>query len=198
MQVENQMSDPTHTTPASDGGPVTVSVSRRVSPGREAEYEDWLHGIAAAATAYEGHQGINILRPSAQTGGRYVLIYRFDSDAHAAAWENSPERAHWIAKLEGITEGEVERKRVTGLEVWFDLPEVPAAAHAPRWKMALVLIAVVFVIVYPLQLVILPLTTAWPHWLRTLTIAVIQVSLMTYLVMPRVIALLKPWLFAKH
>lgn len=190
------MNQASHIAPTGNGDPVTVSVSRRVTPGREQDYEAWVHGIAAAASAFPGHQGVNVHRPSAQTGGRYVLIYRFDSDAHAKAWETSEERAHWIARLEGITEGEGDRKRVTGLEVWFDLPEVPAAAHAPRWKMSLVLIAVVFALVYPLQLIVLPLTPDWPHWLRTLTIAVIQVLLMTYLVMPRVTALLKPWLFA--
>lgn len=116
------------------GDPVTVSVSRRVQSGKEADYETWIHGIAKAAAAFPGHQGVNILRPSAQTGGRYVLIYRFDSDAHAKGWEQSAQRAGWIAQLEDIAEGEDDRKRLSGLEVWFDLPEVPATAHAPRIK----------------------------------------------------------------
>jgi antibiotic biosynthesis monooxygenase (ABM) superfamily enzyme len=179
--------------------PGTVSVSRRVLPGKEAEYEEWVHGIAEAATVFEGHQGLNILRPSAQTGGRYVLIYRFDSDDHARGWEESEVRAHWIAKLEGIAEGEDERKRVTGLEVWFDLPEVPAAPHAPRHKMALVLIVVVFCLVFPLQVFLGPQLGGLPRWVQSLTIVSIQVLLMTYLVMPRVTAILKPWLFSeKH
>ncbi|GKY90152.1 antibiotic biosynthesis monooxygenase [Sinisalibacter aestuarii] len=192
------MSEPAHTTPAAEGGPVTVSVSRRVNPGREDDYEAWVHGIAAAASEFPGHQGINVLRPSAQTGGRYVLIYRFDSDAHAAAWEASDQRAHWIEKLEGITGDEDERKRVTGLEVWFDLPDVPAAAHAPRYKMALVLIMVVFGLVFPLQVYLGPAMAGFPAWLRSLVIVIIQVLLMTYLVMPRVTALLKPWLFSSR
>ena len=175
--------------------PVTVSVSRQVRPGREADYEAWVHGIAAAAAGFAGHQGLNILRPSPQTGGRYVLIYRFDSDEHAQAWEASALRAEWITRLDGIAEGEGERKRVTGLEVWFDLPEVPAAAHAPRWKMALVLITVVFALVYPLQVFVGPLLGDLPGWARTLVIAIIQVLLMTYLVMPWVTRRLKGWLF---
>lgn len=177
-------------------GPVTVSISRRVIAGHEAEYEDWLHGITAAAADFPGHMGVNILRPSGSTDGRYVLIYRFDSWAHCQAWERSETRQTWVAQLDGIVVGEAETRRVTGLEAWFDLPEVPAAKHAPQWKMAVVLIVVVFVIVFPLQLTILPLTTDWPHWSRTLLIAVIQVLLMTYLVMPRVTRALRGWLFA--
>lgn len=179
-------------------GPVTVSISRRAIPGSEEAYEDWLHGVIAAAATFPGHMGVNILRPSVQTGGRYVLIYRFDSWANCQTWEDSDTRADWVAKLDGLVEGDAEKRRVTGLEAWFDLPEipVPAAKHAPRWKMAVVLVAVVFVVVYPLQLIVLPLTGSWPHWTRTLTIAVIQVLLMTYVLMPRVTKALRGWLFA--
>ena len=140
--------------------------------------------------------GVSILRPSEKTDGRYVLIYRFDSWANCEAWERSETRSLWTAQLSEIVEGQTETRRVTGLEAWFDLPEVPAAKHPPQWKMALTLIVVVFLIVFPLQLTILPLTEGWPHWSRTLSIAVIQVVLMTYLVMPRVTRALKGWLFA--
>ncbi|MGB0659108.1 MAG: antibiotic biosynthesis monooxygenase [Mangrovicoccus sp.] len=184
--------------PPGQEGPVTVSISRRVKAGREAEYETWLHGIVEAAADFPGHMGVNILRPSGQTDGRYVLIYRFDTWHHCEAWERSDTRAEWVAKLGDLVEGDSELRRVTGLEAWFDLPEIPLPAqkHAPQWKMALVLVVVVFVVVYPLQLTILPLTQNWPHWTRTLTIAVIQVLLMTYVLMPRVTKALRGWLFA--
>ncbi|PRY85039.1 antibiotic biosynthesis monooxygenase [Donghicola tyrosinivorans] len=67
-------------------GPVTLQISRRVVTGREADYEDWLHGVVEAASDFPGHLGVNILRPSGKTDGRYVLIYRFDSFAHCEAW----------------------------------------------------------------------------------------------------------------
>jgi antibiotic biosynthesis monooxygenase (ABM) superfamily enzyme len=177
-------------------GPVTVSISRKVVPGRETDYENWLHGVIAAASDFPGHLGVSILRPSGRTDGRYVLIYRFDSWEHCQRWETSDTRASWVEKLGGLVVGEADSKRVTGLEAWFDLPEIPVQQHAPRWKMAIVLIAVVFVLVYPLQLGILPVTESWPHWTRTLLIATIQVLLMTYLVMPRVTRALRAWLFA--
>ena len=184
-----------HTVEPGHEGPVTVSISRKVAPGREADYETWLHGIIEAASDFPGHMGVNVLRPSGRTDGRYVLIYRFDSWEHCDRWEKSETRARWAAKLAGLVEGQDEFRRVTGLEAWFELPEIPVQKTAPQWKMALVLIAVVFVVVYPLQLGVIPLTQSWPHPLRTLTIAVIQVLLMTYLIMPRVTRLLKAWLF---
>jgi len=177
-------------------GPVTISISRRVKPGCEAQYEDWLHGIIAAASDFPGHMGVNILKPSGATDGRYVLIYRFDTWAHCQAWEDSETRKLWVGRLGDLVEGEGERKRVTGLEAWFDLPDVPVAKHAPQWKMAIVLVVVVFVVVYPLQLIMLPLMEGWPHWSKTLTIAITQVLLMTYVLMPKVTKLLRHWLFA--
>jgi len=179
-----------------EGGPVTVSISRRVKPGRETDYEAWVRGVIDAASHFPGHMGVNVLRPSSKTGGRYVLIYRFDTWENGEAWEKSDARSHWVAKLPDLVEGETETRKVTGLEAWFELPDVPVQKPAPRWKMSVVLIVVVFVLVFPLQLIVLPLVPDWPHWTKTLLIAVIQVLLMTYLVMPRVTAALKSWLFA--
>jgi len=182
-------------TPAADEGPVTVSVARRVRPGREAAYEAWVRGITSAAAGFPGHQGINVLRPSVATGGEYVLIYRYDSYAHARQWEESAERAQWLEQLGPLVAGEERRKRVTGLEFWFDLPEVPAAARPSPHKMALVLFVVVYVLVLGLNLALAPLLGGAPLWFRLLLVIGIQVLLMTYLVMPRVTRLLKPWLY---
>lgn len=176
-------------------GPITVSISRRVKPGREAEYETWIHEVIEAASDFPGHQGANILRPSGKTDGRYVLIYRFDTWAHCENWENSDTRASYVDQLTDMVEGEAQMDRVTGLEFWFDLPQVPAASKAPQWKMALVLIVVVFCLVYPLQLYLLPHLNGLPRPAQSLTIAATQVLLMTYLVMPQVTKLLKSWLF---
>lgn len=183
-------------TPGNEG-PVTVSVSRRIMEGREAEYEMWVHGVTEVAATFPGHQGVNILRPSGNTDGRYILIYRYDTYANCTNWENSETRASWVAKLGGMVEGDAQTRRVTGLEFWFDLPEVSTAAHPARHKMAIVLILVVFCLVYPMQLVLIPQMSSWPHWTKSLTIVVLQVLLMTYLVMPRVTKFLKAWLYGE-
>ena len=175
--------------------PVTVSVLRKVVPGREQDYEKWVSGISSVAAGFPGHQGVNVLRPSPATDNKYVVIYRFASYADSRKWEESSERESWIAKLEGLVEGEADYKKVTGLEFWFDLPELPVAAKASPHKMALTLIVVVFCLVYALQLSVGPLIEAWPLWARVLLGVVVQVILMTYLVMPKVTRLLKNWLY---
>ena len=176
-------------------GPVTVSVSRKVKPGHEDEYEQWISGIIGAASNYPGHQGASVLRPGPATNYEYVTIYRFDSYYHCQQWEQSELRQQWLDKLHGIVEGEATTRRGTGLEFWFDLPELPVHKAAPPYKMALVLIVVVYVLVLGLALLFQPLLAPMPLWLRTLLIVVVQVLLLTYIVMPRVTRLLKDWLF---
>lgn len=175
--------------------PVTVSVARRVVPGKESQYEEWLRRVTATASGFAGHLGTNVLRPSTATGGDYVIIYRFDTYAHAHAWEESPQRAALIAEVGPLVEGETIRKHVTGLEFWFDLPTVPVTAKPSQHKMALVLIVVVFTLVYGLNLLLAPVLGDQPLWLRTLIVITLQVLLMTYIVMPRVTSLIKGWLY---
>ncbi len=176
-----------------DSGPVTISISRRVVPGREADYEAWVQGITARAITFPGHMGVNVIRPTPPSR-EYVSIFRFDSYQHSRDWEESSVRAEWLERLEGITEGEDAVEKATGLEFWFSLPELPAAHPSPH-KMALVLLVVVYVMLTVITFLLAPLTGDWPGPLRLLLTVLCQVLLMTYLVMPRVTRLLKPWLF---
>ncbi len=179
----------------SESQPVTVIVSRKIVAGREQEYEDWISGMSQVAANYPGHMGVNILRPSSSTKGEYVTIYRFDSYQNACAWERSAERAEWINKVTPLVVGEASRKKVTGLEFWFDLPSVPVTMVPTKHKMALVLFVIVYSFVLLLSTLFAPLIGTWPLWAKLLVVIPIQVLLMTYIVMPRVTALLKNWLY---
>jgi len=180
--------------PGSEGS-ITVSISRRVKTGCEAAYEEWISGVIEAASTYPGHLGTNVLRPGPATNHEYVIIYRFDSYEHCQSWENSYLRQQWLEKLEGLVEGKTTTKRGTGLEFWFDLPELPTHKNASPHKMAIVLIVVVYVLVIAINLLFQPLLEPLSLWWRTLFIVVLQVLLMTFFVMPRVTKLLKNWLF---
>ena len=179
---------------AENTGPVTISVSRHIVPGREADYEDWLRGITADAFSFPGHMGVNVLRPTPPSN-EYVSIFRFDSYQHSREWELSEVRATWLEKLKGIVEGDDEVKKGTGLEFWFSLPELPVSHPSPH-KMALVLLVVVFITVLLLNTLLLPIIASWALPARVFAIVLLQVLLMTYLIMPRVTKLLKSWLYS--
>ena len=179
-------------------GPVTVCIARQVRPGKEAAYEDWVHRISETAHTFPGHLGINVLRPPGQKqgqGGEYVLLVQFASLEAQKRWAESSERAAFIEELNDYVEGDARTKTVSGLEFWFDLPEVPASAVPNQHKMALILSVVVFTLVLAVNLLLGPWLREMPLVLRVAVVVVCQVLLMTYLIMPQVTRLLKHWLY---
>ncbi|MEM1294144.1 MAG: antibiotic biosynthesis monooxygenase [Verrucomicrobiota bacterium] len=179
-------------------GPVTVSISRRIKPGLEAEYERWLTGIIEASATFEGYQGTNVLRPSAATDHEYVVIYRFDNFCHGKLWEQSELRREWRDQPEGLVEGDEKTRQTTGLEFWFDFPDIAAGQTASPHKMVIVLSVVLYLMAIPVHFFIVPLLEPVPQILRPLPLIVFQVLLLTYLVMPQVTRLLKPWLYPER
>ena len=176
-------------------GPVTVSIARRAMPGREADYEEWISRVTAMVSHWPGYQGVSVLRPAAATDYAYVTIYRFANWEQCHAFEKSDERAGMLTELDGMVESEGEIKKVTGLEFWFDLPEVPAQARPSLHKMALVVTVVAYGVVMGLNLALGPLVAAYPAWLKALVMVSAQVVLMTYVFMPQATRLLRRWLF---
>lgn len=176
---------------------VTVSIARKVKPGAEKQYEDWLHRISDVAMKYPGHQGVHILKPSSTTGGEYVLIVGFSSYAHQKNWEESDQRQHFLDELDEkeLIEGCTKIKKVSGLEFWFTLPEVPSNAVPNRHKMALVLMIVVFSLLLSINFLLDPWLAILPPIFKLAIMVMGQVVLMTYLVMPAVTRLLKNWLY---
>ena len=108
-----------------DTGPVTVSISRKVKSGCEAQYEHWISKMVEAASNFPGHQSVNVLRPSPATQGEYVIIYRFDTYADCQRWETSNIRQKYLQEVQDWNEGETNTRRATGIEFWFDLPRLP-------------------------------------------------------------------------
>lgn len=174
--------------------PVTVVVRRRVRPGCESAYEAWLGRLTAAAGALPGYLGAEFHRP-ASPGGDYVSVFRFDSVAHLEAFEASDLRARFLAEVAPLVEADAVWQRMTGLELWFDPPKGTVVAQPSPHRMALVLIAVVFVLVLAINLAIGPLIAGWPLPLRLLLTVTLQVVLMTYVIMPRLTRALARWIY---
>ena len=184
---------------ATDEGPVTVIVRRKAKQGRTQEFEEWMDGITHAAMKFEGHMGANIIRPAAGSDNpEYVIIFRFDSYSHLAQWENSEIRNQWLRNGVIVTEGEPIVEKQTGLEFWFTPSSGPTApVLPPRYKMAIVIIGIIFVLVSTILPYIRQATVGLPVLLSTLVGVVIMVLLMTYVIMPLTTRLLKPWLSRK-
>ncbi|HCZ49199.1 MAG TPA: antibiotic biosynthesis monooxygenase [Gammaproteobacteria bacterium] len=175
--------------------PVTVSIARRVRPGKEQAYESWVRQIIAAVSRYPGHLGVAVLRPEPGRRADYVLVDRFDSLQHQQAWEQSAERAGFLQRLADLTEGEERIQKVSGLEFWFSLPEVPAEAVPRRHRMTLVITLAVFVLGMTLNGLFGDVLAQLPLVARVAVLSIVQVLVLSYLLMPRLTALFKHWLY---
>jgi antibiotic biosynthesis monooxygenase (ABM) superfamily enzyme len=163
--------------------PVTVTVRRKVRPGREAEYEAWLSRLTeGAAREFEGYLGADFHRPGPD--GAYRSVFRFDNLAHLEAFERSDFRTRMLAQGADLFAADAAWERMTGLEFWFDPPPGTRVPQPSPHRMALVLVAVVFFLVLALNLALGPLMAGWPLAMRLLLTVAIQVGLMTYVVMP--------------
>jgi antibiotic biosynthesis monooxygenase (ABM) superfamily enzyme len=164
--------------------PVTVVVKRRVKAGREAEYEAWLERLLDGAKGLPGYLGTTVTRPPA--GSReYTSVFRFDSVTHLEAFEQSDLRRRALLEVVPHVEADARWERLSGLELWFTPPPGTVVPQPSRFRMALVMIGVVYTLVLSLgSLVGLVLREA-PMPLRLLVTITLEVFLMTYVLMPR-------------
>lgn len=178
-----------------DDPPVTAVALRRVKPGREQEFEEWVPGIMAAANRFPGYMGSDVFRPTDPGDDEYRIVFRFDHESNMRAWEISAERRHWLEESRPLLQENEKVSMLTGLETWFTLPSKPAEPPPPRYKMALVTWLAVFPLISTIFLALGPVLNLLPTLLRSLILTVIMVSLMTYVVMPRMTRLFSFWLY---
>jgi antibiotic biosynthesis monooxygenase (ABM) superfamily enzyme len=171
--------------------PVTVSITRHLDPGREAEMASWLQAGTALAQRFPGFLGAGWVRPEAESE-TWHMLYRFDDAESLRAWEESPQRQWWrdSAAGLGVVESRVERR--TGIEGWFDEPQHRDIRDLrvqppppPRWKQALV----IFLVFYPLSTAVNWLSGATslgelPLLLRVLVSVLLMTPVMTYAALP--------------
>lgn len=178
-------------------GPATLIFVRKVKPGREAAYKAWVAGFQEASRQVKGFLGASTMARG-QEGPEYISIVRFDTFVSLNEWEASDLRTDWLRRLPADTvEGDAEVRRLEGVEFWFTPPGVAPAAAPSTHKMALVLVVVVFGLVSVMTPVARVVLGDAPMIVRTLTMVVGQVILMTYVIMPRVTRLLATWLFRR-
>jgi antibiotic biosynthesis monooxygenase (ABM) superfamily enzyme len=177
--------------------PITAVASRRVKPGREGEFEEWISGILSSANGFPGYLGSNVVRPSGPDD-EYQIVFKFDHASNLKRWEESSERHHWLHKSEELIKEEPNIRILTGLETWFTLPSKEGDPPPPRYKMALVTWLAVFPLATVVFMVLDPILGDFHAVLRTLVFTLVMVSLMTYVVMPRMTRLFSSWLYPKR
>ena len=116
------------------------------------------------------------------------ILRTFADEAERDAFYNSKIFKDWEAYASTLTE-EPNYRQLTGLEAWFRSPEPP-----PRWKMAIATLCGVYPTSLFLSFSIGPFIQNFHPALHIFIIATCMVSMLTWVVMPLVIKIMKPWL----
>jgi hypothetical protein len=177
---------------ADDGGSAVFTF--RARPGQEEALSQWARRIVSAAREYEGNIAATVIGPD-QTG-EYRVVQHFRDQATLKSWLSSPQRAELLREAETLLERPPAVQR-TGLETWFRLPSDRAVVPPPRWKMWLTSVLAIYPLVFAFLTWVSPQIKGWPLAVRAAILPLVLLSLMTYLVMPNVTRLLRPWLASR-
>lgn len=173
---------------------ITAIFAQQVKPGRESDYEAWIHNITQVASTYSGYMSTNVIRPQGRIRPEYVVIFRFDSYQHLKAWIKSDERQHWIGKTQNLVKSLPQIQQIGGMETWCSIPG-QILKTPPRYKTVLLTWPVVYILISLLNRFIRPLIQVFPPWITLFIICGIMVVLSTYIVMPQVTRLFNSWLY---
>lgn len=178
-------------------GAVTVLITRRVTPGHAAAFEQASNHMTEAARSFPGYLGGQLVRPEELAGTDatlYHVVFAFDTSEHLQAWQDSPVRALALAAIAPHIEGQTVRQ-VSGLGHWFAAPTGPKQNPPPRWKVAVVTWMGICPTVFVLFILLGELLAPWPLLPRVMLLTGLVVLLMTWVVAPQLTRLMKPWLY---
>jgi len=173
---------------------VTVVVSRKVKHGRESEYEDWLRRLLEESKSMKGYLGATIQKP-APGSTEYTSVFRFDTVDNLRKFEESELRSRYLREVIDYVEADAIWKKFTGLEFWFSPPKGTVIPQPSRFRMALVMIVVVFGLVLSIGQLVAIVAAEVPSYIRLFVTICIEIFLMTYVLMPRITRLLAKWIY---
>lgn len=169
--------------------PIHVAITRKVLPGKEEEFKEALRHFLGESFLHGGVQGAAMITALPGSNNQEIGILRtFADEAERDTFYNSQLFKDWEAYASKLTE-QPNYRQLTGLEAWFRSPVPP-----PRFKMAIATLCGVFPTSLFLSFTLGPFIQSFPTVLRLLIIAACMVCLLTWVVMPQVTKVLKPWL----
>lgn len=170
--------------------PVKMVLERRAHPGAKEALDAWVKELIASAARSPALEGSSVITAS---GGEYIILLRFASQADLDHWHSSPDVSALCRKADTVAAAPEKPAVQTGLETWFTLPGAPAPpSPPPKWKMALVTWGALLPQVIALSFIV-PRTLPFP--LGPAVSTAIPVAMLAWVVMPRLTKLLYPWLY---
>jgi uncharacterized protein len=176
--------------------PIHIAITLRVRKQHVAEFERALADYATRSLAEPGARGVQCLYPPpGSSSTEYGIMRSFASAADRDAFYETALFKDWLAGIEPMVEGQAERRQLHGLEAWFRDANEPMP---PRWKMALL----TWLAVWPASMLTRAIVTPTlgrdlPQVLEGALVAAGVVAILTWVAMPFLVELARPWLHPK-
>lgn len=188
--------------------PVTVLIRREAEPEHVSDAVDWIEEGLALARESEGCLGGGVMRDEENENVLHAMCCFTDEQA-LVGWEASERRHRWLDHGEPLVR-EMRIQRRTGVEGWFDGPQVRSAVDsstgsvrtvvvraAPvRWKQA----CAIWIGMFPMNALTSWIIAMLPWWgdmpilMRSAIVVTVLAPVMTFVMMPTVTRALRPWL----
>jgi uncharacterized protein len=174
---------------------VTTVICRKIRPGHEKNYNDWIRRYLTLERKAPGYLGTTIIIPGGNKSPLRYIIRRFAGKAAMKGWDNSEESLRLLKEANDYSTRYYETS--TGLETWFTLPGLKTLSQSPpsKWKMAIVIFFAAYAISSISRSILNPFIGQWPILGNAVIYTAILVVLLTYFALPIVNRLLRHWLY---
>lgn len=183
---------------------IHVAITRRVMAGREAEFEAQIGIFFTEAEQLNELSQAYLIRPIDSAKSReYGILRSFEDEESMESFYRSDLYQEWNEAVHPLVEGEPERRELHGLEAFFRTGG--AAGPPPRWKMFLLTWLAVTPTVYifgtlvPIGNLTELLPTLYLPVVAQLLIGnLIVVASLTWVLMPLLTKVFRPWLLLRR
>jgi antibiotic biosynthesis monooxygenase (ABM) superfamily enzyme len=173
--------------------PIHVAIIRKVKPGKEQAFESAVLKFFEDALADKGSFGAQLISSLPGSSDRaYGILRSFAGKQDRDRFYQSKRFLDWEKTVKPLVENEYTRKDLHGLEAFFTDPG--AVNRPPRWKMAIVTWFGVWPSVLVIFLLVSPLLPDLPIWVAIGFNTLLVVVALTWVVMPLLIKVFRPWL----
>ena len=200
-EMETLLLEPSHEFYVAHRGRVAGSASTvlafHVREGRESDFRAWRARILEVCRQWPGYLGTEGFDAiDATDHPEFIIVVRFDTRPHLDAWLTSPERKTLIEEVQPLLHNYRVRRTSSGFEGWFNISDEKTTPPAP-WRQGLVILAALFPVIMTLRALLAPIFSIFPLPVAFLILLTLDLSVLTFLIMPRFSRFMSFWLKPK-
>jgi antibiotic biosynthesis monooxygenase (ABM) superfamily enzyme len=177
-------------------GSASTVLAYHIREGCEEAFHAWRTRILEASRRSPGFLGAEAFDTLDQSSrAEFIVVLRFDTREHLDAWMASDTRTRFLKEVRPLIHEYRIRRQGTGFEGWFD---ISAQQQPPApWRQGLIVLTALFPVIMSLRTLLSPLFQIFPLPVAFLILLAVDMSILTYLIMPRFSRLMSFWLKPK-